>query len=456
MTDIYRVACAAGFSGDRLGVAKPLVQELIRLKGPGCLIFESLAERTLALAQLERRQNDQFGYEPLLAEMVAPILPDCIRNNIPIVGNFGAANPSAAAALIYRIAKEQGIADIKIAIVEGDDIAGPQFSEVIQNSLSGEDQTALSKSTIVSANVYLGAREIADALSAGAQVVVTGRVADPALTVGPLMAYFKKSWEDWNFLGAATIAGHLLECGAQVTGGYFADPGYKDVPDLAHVGFPIVEVDQIGNIYVTKPINTGGLVNRMTVTEQLLYELHDPAQYLTPDVIADISQVHLNDQGKDRVQVIGVRGHIKPDTLKANICIDGGWLAEAEISYAGPRALERAQLAAKIIQERIGDRLHLRADFIGVSSIFASDAGDGPLKTMNQEIGDVRLRIAAAHQDRSLAMQVCREVTALYTCGPAGGGGVRTSLKPRLNTLVGYVPRDEIHSSYRFYEGDHE
>ena len=153
MTDIYRVACAAGFSGDRLGVAKPLVQELIRLKGPGCLIFESLAERTLALAQLERRQNDQFGYEPLLAEMVAPILPDCIRNNIPIVGNFGAANPSAAAALIYRIAKEQGIADIKIAIVEGDDIAGPQFSEVIQNSLSGEDQTALSKSTIVSANV---------------------------------------------------------------------------------------------------------------------------------------------------------------------------------------------------------------------------------------------------------------------------------------------------------------
>jgi Acyclic terpene utilisation family protein AtuA len=196
VTNIYRVACAAGFSGDRLGVAKPLVHELIRLKGPSCLIFESLAERTLALAQLERRQNDQFGYEPLLAEMVSPILHECIRNGIPIVGNFGAANPSAAAALIDRIAKEQGIADIKIAIVEGDDIAGPQFREIIRNSLSPEDRIVLSKSTIVSANVYLGAQEIADALSAGAQVVVTGRVADPALTVGPLMAHFKKSWED--------------------------------------------------------------------------------------------------------------------------------------------------------------------------------------------------------------------------------------------------------------------
>lgn len=456
MTNIYRVACAAGFSGDRLGVAKPLVHELIRLKGPSCLIFESLAERTLALAQLERRQNDQFGYEPLLAEMVSPILHECIRNGIPIVGNFGAANPCAAAALIDRIAKEQGIADIKIAIVEGDDIAGPQFREIIRSSLSPEDRIVLSKSTIVSANVYLGAQEIADALSAGAQVVVTGRVADPALTVGPLMAHFKKSWEDWQFLGAATMAGHLLECGAQVTGGYFADPGYKDVPDLAHVGFPIVEVDQIGNICVTKPINTGGLVNRMTVIEQLLYELHDPAQYLTPDVIADISQVYVNDQGNDRVQVIGVLGHAKPTTLKANICIDGGWLAEAEISYAGPHALERAQLAAQIIRDRIGDQLQLRVDLIGVSSIFASDAGNSPPPKTHQEINDIRLRIAAAHQDRSLVMQVCREVTALYTCGPAGGGGVRTSLKPRLNTLVGYIPRDEIHSTYRFYEGAYE
>lgn len=451
MPDLYRVACAAGFSGDRLGVAKPLVDELKRLGGPSCLIFESLAERTLALAQLERQQNETLGYEPLLAEMLSPILADCVRAGIPIVGNFGAANPQAAAQLIQQLAREQGIENIKIAIVHGDDMAGPEYEKILKSSLSEEDQNILKSSALVSANVYLGAKEISDALSVGAQVVVTGRVADPALTVGPLMAYFQKSWEDWDFLAAATMAGHLLECGAQVTGGYFADPGYKEVPNISDIGFPIVEFDESGNITVTKPIHSGGLVNRMTVTEQLLYELHDPAQYLTPDVVADITEAEVKECGKNRVQVVGVRGHPRPHTLKANICIDGGWLAEAEISYAGPRADQRAQLAAQIIRDRLGSILNLRIDLIGLASLFPSDSGNGP-KTINQEYRDVRLRVAAAHPDRAMAMQVCREVTALYTCGPAGGGGVRTSLKPRLNTLVGFVPREKVVASFNFYQ----
>jgi len=451
VSEIYRVACAAGFSGDRLGVAEPLVKELLRLAGPSCLIFESLAERTLALAQLERRQNHQLGYEPLLGEMLEPILVDCVRGGIPIVGNFGAANPLAAAQFIAQLAKTKGIPDLKIAIVQGDDISAPEFSSRLEASLSDADRKKLSNSQLVSANVYLGAKEIADALNAGAQIVVTGRVADPALTVGPLMSYFKKNWNDWDFLGSATMAGHLLECGAQVTGGYFADPGYKDVPDLSHVGFPIIEFDQAGNICITKPIHSGGVVNRMTVTEQLLYELHDPAQYLTPDVTADITEVILEDQGNNRVQVMGVKGHPKPSTLKANICIDGGWLAEAEISYAGHHAYERAQLAAQIIRDRLGNLLDLRVDLIGSSSVFASDSGSGPEIKANKDYEDIRLRIATAHQDRALANRVCREVTALYTCGPAGGGGVRTNLKPRLNTLVGFIPRDQIQPSYRFY-----
>ena len=360
---------------------------------------------------------------------------DCVKAGIPIVGNFGAANPQAAAQLITDIAKKQGISHIKIAVVDGDDISAPQFRDVLNICLSTKDQMTLSHSHLVSANVYLGAQEIAAALAAGAQVVVTGRVADPALTVGPLMAHFQKSWEDWDFLGAATKAGHLLECGAQVTGGYFADPGLKEVPDLSNLGFPIAEVDQYGNICITKPMHTGGVVNRiMTVTEQLLYELHDPAQDFTPDVVADITQVQIHDQGNDRVQVTGVRGHPKPNNLKANICIDGGWLAEAEISYAGHRAYKRAELAAKIIRDRLGDQLHLRVDFIGSTSVFASDSGKGPEIT-HQHFTDIRLRIAASYPDRLVAMQLCREVTALYTCGPAGGGGVRTSLKPRLNTL---------------------
>ena len=451
MSEIYRVACAAGFSGDRLGVAKPLVNSLLHHRGPACLIFESLAERTLALAQLERRQNNQLGYEPLLEEMIEPILSDCVTAGIPIIGNFGAANPYAAASVIARLAKQKNLPELKIAVVLGDDISGVEYQSLIEVHLTTSDQALLARSQMVSANVYLGAKEIADALNAGAQIVVTGRVADPALTVGPLMAYFKKRWDDWDFLASATMAGHLLECGAQVTGGYFSDPGYKDVPNLSHVGFPIVEFDSQGNICVTKPEGSGGIVNRLTVTEQLLYELHDPAAYLTPDVVADITAAQIHDLGNDRVQLSGVKGHPKPDCLKANICIDGGWLAEAEISYAGHHALERAQLAAQIIRERIGKDLTLRIDFIGSSSIFASDAGEGPVLNTSNTYEDIRLRVAAAHQDRQLATRVCREVTALYTCGPAGGGGVRTSLKPRLNTLVALIPRTEIKPSYVFY-----
>ena len=451
MNDIFRVACAAGFSGDRTDVARPLVDELLRCGGPACLIFESLAERTLALAQLERHQNPDLGYEPLLLEMLEPILVDCVNSGIPIVGNFGAANPEGAARLIAKLAKEKGLQNIQIAIVKGDDISALQFRAQLESFLSPSDRKILAQSSLVSANVYLGAQEITQALNAGAQVVVTGRVADPALTVGPLMSYFKKDWSDWSFLGAATIAGHLLECGAQVTGGYFADPGAKDVPNLANVGFPIIEFNAQGKMCITKPSNTGGLVSRMTVTEQLLYEIHDPAQYLTPDVIADISRVELQDAGLDRVKLHGVLGHPKPPTLKANICIDGGWLSEAEISYAGFHAYERAQLAAQIIRERLSD-LVLRIDYIGSASVFSSDAGEGPPLKSQTDFEDIRLRVATSNQDKYQAMRVCREVTALFTCGPAGGGGVRTSLKPRLHTLVCFIPRDLIHASYEFFE----
>jgi hypothetical protein len=450
MSNLYRVGCAAGFSGDRLGVARPIVDEFLRLGEPACLIFESLAERTLALAQLDRRQNPTTGYEPLLAEMLEPILADCVLNNIPIVGNFGAANPEGAARLIAKMAKAQGLPSIKIAIVKGDEISASIFMDY----LSEQDKTALDQSSLVSANVYLGAREIADALSAGAQIVVTGRVADPALTVGPLMAHFKKNWDDWNFLGQATMAGHLLECGAQVTGGYFSDPGVKDVPDLSNLGFPIIEFDSFGNCCITKAPNTGGLVNRMTVTEQLLYEVHDPARYLTPDVVADISQAQLEVLKGNRVLLKNVLGYEKPATLKANICIDGGWLAEAEISYAGHHAYERAQLAGQIIRERLSAVLDLRIDYIGSASVFTSDDGSGPSFKAQNGFEDIRLRVAAAHEDKVIANRLCRELTALYTCGPAGGGGVRTSLRPRLNTLVAYVPRDLIQSSYEFFSGE--
>jgi hypothetical protein len=192
----------------------------------------------------------------------------------------------------------------------------------------------------------------------------------------------------------------------------------------------------------------------MTVTEQLLYEVHDPARYLTPDVIADISQAQLELTGENKVLLNKVLGHEKPATLKANICIDGGWLAEAEISYAGHHAYERAQLAAQIIRERLSDILDLRIDYIGSASVFPSEDGSGPSFRAQGGFEDIRLRVAAAHMNKVIANQLCRELTALYTCGPAGGGGVRTSLRPRLNTLVAYVPRDLVKSSYEFFAGE--
>jgi len=295
---------------------------------------------------------------------------------------------------------------------------------------------------IVSANAYLGAEAIADALVAGADIVVAGRVADPSLTVGPALAHFGWARDDWDRLARATMAGHLLECGAQVSGGYYADPGFKDVPGLARLGYPIAEIDADGHCVITKPPRTGGRIDTHTVKEQLLYEVHDPAAYLTPDVVADITEACVEEQGPDRVRLSGVRGHARPATLKVNVCHETGWLAEGEISYAGPRAEARARLAAGILRERLAGLGTLRADLIGVASVFGDDDGRWLAAQPAGDARDVRLRVALHHADRGQAERLAREVTALYTCGPAGGGGVRTALRRRLGTVSCTVPRE--------------
>jgi hypothetical protein len=250
-------------------------------------------------------------------------------------------------------------------------------------------------------------------------------------------------------LGAATMTGHLLECGSQVTGGYFADPGFKDVPDLHNVGFPIAEVAGDGSCVIGKADNTGGLVTERTVKEQLLYEVHDPSAYLTPDVTADISQAEVREVGRDRVALMGVRGSARPDRLKATVCYEGGWLGEGEISYAGAGAERRARLAGDVLRRRL-EGLDLRVDVIGAVSVFADDAGRLIAARPPAHATDVRLRIAASHRDRGEAERLAREVTALYTCGPAAGGGVRTSVRSRLETLSCFVPREAIHAGFDF------
>lgn len=445
-----RIGCGAGFSGDRWDAAVPVVAALRAAGGPAVLMFETLAERTLALAQLKRKQDPDSGWEPSLESFLEPVLGECVTGSIPIVSNFGAANPVGAARRIHALARRLGLRPLKVAVVEGDDLRvalpASRMNELLPAQVRGRP--------LVSANAYLGAKEISQALRGGADVVVTGRVADPALALGPMVAHFDWSEDDWDRLACGTMAGHLLECGAQVTGGYFADPGMKDVPGIANVGFPIVEIEHDGSFIVTKPPGTGGRVDRQTVTEQLLYEVHDPAAYLTPDVVADISEAELEQVGADRVRVTGVRGHPRPPTLKATLCHEGGWLAEGEISYAGPNAHARAGLAARIVRDRLihvgHARLQLRADVIGVASVFADDAGlwwhgrEAPARD------DVRLRLAAACETQDQADAVVREVLALYTCGPAGGGGVRTHVTPRLGSDSCYVPREWLSPSWRF------
>ncbi len=445
---LLRVGCGSGFSGDRTDGAGPVVRTLVARGGACALIFETLAERTLALAQQARSADPQAGYEPLLVDLLRPVLADCLTHGIRIVGNFGAANPPAAARRIAQLARELGLRAPRIAVVTGDDVGTPAHREALREAMG----PALEGVTLVSANAYLGAAEIAGALVEGADIVVAGRVSDPSLTLGVAVAHFGWDWDDWPRLGRATMVGHLLECAAQVTGGYFCDPGMKDVPDPHDPGFPIAEIDAQGDCVITKADGTGGCVDARTVTEQLLYEVHDPARYLTPDVVADITQAHIEVVGPDRVAVRGVTGHARPPTLKVNAYHHGGWLAEAEISYAGPNAEARARLAGEIVRRRLDGALPVRVDLIGVLSVLADDAGQAAAALTPGAATDVRLRVAGSHADADVARRILREVTALYTCGPAGGGGVRTALRPRLHLLSCALPREAVTAAWHVVE----
>ncbi len=442
------IGCAAGFSGDRTDAALPVVRSMIEMGGPAFLIFETLAERTLALAQLRRKSDPLAGFEPLLDDILSPVLALCMAHGIRIVSNFGAANPLAAARRIAALAGELGLKAPRIAVVHGDDLSAPEHRAMLAAEVGAE----LDKLNVVSANAYQGAEAIAAALDAGAQVVVCGRVADPSLAVGPAMSHFGWKADEWDHLAQATMAGHLLECGAQVCGGYFADPGFKDVPHLEDIGYPIAELYADGRCIIGKAASRGGLVSLQSVKEQLLYEVHDPAAYMTPDVCADITQAEVTLVGTDRVQLSGVRGHPRPARLKVNVCYEGGWLAEGEISYAGPRAEVRARLAADVLRKRLAG-LQIRYDLIGAVSVFADDAGHMLQAQPHGDARDVRLRVAASHHDRAAVERLAREVTALYTCGPAGGGGVRTRITPRLGLLSGFAPRDAMTQGFTMIEG---
>ena len=438
---IVYIGCAAGFADERPDAGIKVAETLAACDGPRYLIFETLAERTLALAQLERRENPNLGYTPQLDQFLRPVLAFCREHSICIVANFGAANPMGAGRRIIALGRELGLTQLRVRVIEGDDLLKHVPRSAIR-SWDIVDGIPLGDADIIAANAYLGASPIAEALSRGADIVIIGRCTDSALALGPLIKEFEWSPDAWNLLGSGTLAGHLLECGAHVTGGYFADPGYKEVPNLADVGFPIAEVRSNGAFVLAKASNTGGLVSIRTVKEQLLYELHDPTEYLVPDVTLDITSVTLEKVGPNRILVSGARGRPKPQTLKAIISSDGGWLGEGEISYAGPNALSRARLAVDVLEQRLQNlniQCPTRIDIIGTISTFDSDDGNLRSTGVYPADGDYRVRLAGKSPHQDVAEVVAKEVIRLYSTGPAGGGGARQTISRRVQTHAALV-----------------
>lgn len=431
-----RIGSGAGYAEDRL---EPAI-DLMKHGNIDYIIFECLAERTIALAQQRKLKDPSKGYNQLLEYRMEKILPLCVEKGIKVITNMGAANPVAAAKVIKEMALKLGLSSLKIAAVTGDDVYD-QIEKYADRIIVETGQPLQEINTsIISANAYIGVKGVIMALEQGADIIVTGRLADPSLVVGPLVYEF--GWSEDELLGKGTLAGHLLECGAQVTGGYFADPGYKEVPNLSNVGFPIAEIDEYGSITITKLEDAGGIVSPATVKEQILYEIHDPENYFTPDVVADFSNVEVIEVEANKVLVTGATGKKKTGLYKTSVGYKDGYIVEAEISYGGSGAINRAQLAGDIVAKRL-DMLNIpheeiRFDYIGVNSLYyQSLENQAPLS-------EVRLRVAARTKLREEATKIGNEVEALYTNGPAGGGGIRVNIKEIVSIASILIPEQDV------------
>ena len=432
----FRIGTGAGFSADRLDPAVDLVE-----RGKlDAVVLECLGERTVAFAHRDRMADPKRGYNAHLERRMRALLPACRKAGTTMITNMGAANPRAAAERTLAIARELDLKGLKVACIEGDDVAA--LVPPNQPFMDEPGTLADIAMPVVGMNAYLGADAIRPALADGADVVIGGRLADPSMFLAAVAYRFGWDTMDSARMGAGTLVGHLMECGMQVTGGYFADPGVKEVPDLARCGYPIAEVEADGSAVIGKLAGSGGCVTPATVKEQLLYEVHDPARYLTPDVTADFSHVEVQAVGDNRVKVSNATGTARPETLKVTVGFDGGFQGEAGVSYAGPAAQERGQLAAEIVAERMA-RVHgitsdLRIDLIGVSSLFAS-AG---LRAADAQ--DVRLHVALRAPTKEHAELMLWEVESLLCCGPAGGGGFRGAITPCVMTKSVLIPRERI------------
>jgi len=450
MKDIVRIGAGSAWWGDRIEPAA-----LNAAKGNlDYLSFETMAEATVSAAQVRKRRDPAFpGYDTYLDDRMRAVLPACLERGTKIISNQGWINPEGAAERIVHWLRQFGARGVKVAAISGSLITD-RVLELTDTILENGRPTSTLAQNLVSAEVYLGAEPIVQALQHGAGIVVTGRVADPSVFMAPMMYEFGWDPLDHQRLGRGNGIGHLLECGAQVTGGYFADPGFKDVPEPWNLAFPIAEVQADGNAVITKVAGTGGAVNLQTIKEQMFYEVHDPANYITPDVVVDFTTAQLEQAGADRVQVVGISGKPRTPTLKISIGCTEGFIGEDMFFYAGPGALRRAQLAKRILEERfriVGLQAEeLRIDFLGVNAIH------GAMSPANQpEPYEVAVRVAARCKTREEAFKVGREVDGMAVSGVAMTGK-RVPHQDRTREIIGVwsslVAREKIKPTVSYYE----
>lgn len=428
---MLRIGSGAGYAGDRIAPALVLAE-----KGNlDYLVFECLAERTIAAAQMQKQNNPELGYNDMLAERFQKLLPIMQRKHFRVITNMGAANPIGGARKIIEIANNMGY-PLKVAVVTGDDVLTLIDSDMPSMEYN---RPVREEGPIISANAYIGVDAILPALKTDADIIITGRAADPSLFLAPIVFHYGWRMDDWDRLARGTVVGHLLECSGQVTGGYFADPGKKEVPDLANLGFPLAEVEEDGTAVITKVEGTGGLVSLSTVKEQFLYEISNPHGYITPDVVADFTTTHITEIGKDRVRVSDTKGYPRTDTLKVSVGYKGGYMGVGRVVLAGPNAYARARLGAQVVLEQTKDLCkETRVDYMGLNSVHGEHLSEG------SEPYEIILRMACRTDSMEKADAFGRAVENLCLTGPAATGGLMRISKPIIGIVSILIPRDKV------------
>ncbi len=438
MKEKVRVAGGQGFWGDLLSA--PIDQ--VRGGQIDYLMLDYLAEVTMSILQKQKSRDSNAGYARDFVSLMREILPDCIERNIKVTANAGGVNVEGCASAVKEVAKDLGLSGkLKIGMITGDDIL-PQLDEFIEkgvaiNNMETGEPLAAIRDKVQSANVYLGAQPLVEALDKGAQVVIGGRLTDTGLTLAPLMHEFGWTFADWDKVATGTIAGHIIECGAQCSGGN-CQFDWSHIPNMENVGFPIVEAFPNGEFVITKHKGTGGRVNIPSIKEQLLYEMGDPHAYITPDVIADFTTIHLKDDGENRVRVFGIKGKPNTDFYKLSVAYSAGWKAVGTLVYSYPDAYEKAQAADKILRARL-ENLGLKFDvilteFVGVNATHGHLAGEPP-----KDIPEVQLRVGVRGQSKEAVERFTKELAPLILTGPPSVTGFAGG-RPKVEEIMAYFP----------------